>query len=90
MVAVDDLYLPYRPKRKTRASMARERGLEPLADWIASQMTQEPLWRTRQSPMFQRKRAWIPVKTAIAGAKDILAERIAEDADTGPGSGRSP
>ena len=36
MVAVDDLYLPYRPKRKTRASMARERGLEPLADWIAS------------------------------------------------------
>ena len=37
MVAVDDLYLPYRPKRKTRASMARERGLEPLADWIASQ-----------------------------------------------------
>ena len=59
MVAVDDLYLPYRPKRKTRASMAGN------GDWSPWQTgspprTQEPLWRTRQSPMFQRKRAWIP------------------------------
>lgn len=59
MVAVDDLYLPYRPKRKTRASMARERGLEPLADWIASQNAGTSL-EDAAKPMFQRKRAWIP------------------------------
>ena len=43
MVAVEDLYLPFRPKRKTRASMARESGLEPLADTIMLQMTKEPI-----------------------------------------------
>ena len=43
MVAVEDLYLPFRPKRKTRASMAKERGLEPLADTILLQVTKEPI-----------------------------------------------
>ena len=43
MVAVEDLYLPFRPKRKTRASVAKERGLEPLADTIMLQMAKEPI-----------------------------------------------
>ena len=89
MVAVDDLYLPYRPKRKTRASMARERGLEPLADWIASQNAGTSL-EDAVKPYVSEEKGVDSVKTAIAGAKDILAERIAEDADTAPGSGRSP
>lgn len=79
MVAVDDLYLPYRPKRKTRASMARERGLEPLADWIASQNAGTSL-EDAAKPYVSEEKGADSVKTAIAGAKDILAERIAEDA----------
>lgn len=79
MVAVDDLYLPYRPKRKTRASMARERGLEPLADWIASQNAGTSL-EDAVKPYVSEEKGVDSVKTAIAGAKDILAERIAEDA----------
>lgn len=79
MVAVDDLYLPYRPKRKTRASMARERGLEPLADWIASQNAGTSL-EDAAKPYVSEEKGVDSVKTAIAGAKDILAERIAEDA----------
>ena len=79
MVAVDDLYLPYRPKRKTRASMARERGLEPLADWIASQNAGTSL-EDAAKPYVSEEKGVDSVKTVIAGAKDILAERIAEDA----------
>lgn len=79
MVAVDDLYLPYRPKRKTRASMARDRGLEPLADWIASQNAGTSL-EDAAKPYVSEEKGVDSVKTAIAGAKDILAERIAEDA----------
>ena len=78
-MAVDDLYLPYRPKRKTRASMARERGLEPLADWIASQNAGTSL-EDAAKPYVSEEKGVDSVKTAIAGAKDILAERIAEDA----------
>ena len=73
MVAVDDLYLPYRPKRKTRASMARERGLEPLADWIASQNAGTSL-EDAAKPYVSEEKGVDSVKTAIAGAKDILAE----------------
>ena len=79
MVAVDDLYLPYRPKRKTRASMARERGLEPLADLIASQNAGASLEDAARIYVSEEKGV-DSVKAAIAGAKDILAERIAEDA----------
>lgn len=79
MVAVDDLYLPYRPKRKTRASMARERGLEPLADLIASQSAGASLEDAARIYVSEEKGV-DSVKAAIAGAKDILAERIAEDA----------
>ena len=79
MVAVEDLYLPYRPKRKTRASMAKEKGLEPLADLIMLQLTKTPLEKEALTYVSEEKNVKT-VKDAIDGAKDILAERISEDA----------
>jgi len=79
MVAVEDLYLPYRPKRKTRASVAKEKGLEPLADLILLQMTKQPLEKEAERYVLEEKNVK-SVKEAIDGAKDILAERIAEEA----------
>lgn len=79
-VAVDDLYRPYRPKRRTRAMIARERGLEPLADLIMLQMTAEPLEKVAAKYVSAEKE--VPdTAAAIAGAKDILAERISDSAD---------
>jgi uncharacterized protein len=72
---IEDLYLPYRPKRRTRASMARERGLEPLAELIWSQ---SPGDATR----FVAAEKGVPDQAgALAGARDICAERMSEDAD---------
>lgn len=80
MVAVDDLYRPYRPKRRTRAMIAKERGLEPLADLIGLQMTKEPVEKLAEVYVSEEKD--VPtVEDAIAGAKDILAERISDNAD---------
>ena len=79
MVAVEDLYLPYRPKRKTRASIAKEKGLEPLADLIMLQLTKNPLEKEAAAYVSEEKNV-ATVKDAIDGAKDILAERISEDA----------
>ena len=77
MVAVEDLYLPFRPKRKTRASVAKERGLEPLADTILLQMTKEPI-ETLAARYISEEKGVANVKAVIDGAKDILAERISE------------
>mgnify|MGYP000094973106 CR=1 FL=1 len=77
MVAVEDLYLPFRPKRKTRASVAKERGLEPLADTIMLQMAKEPI-ETLAAPYVSEEKGVANVKAVIDGAKDILAERISE------------
>ena len=79
MVAVEDLYLPYRPKRKTRASVAKEKGLEPLADFIMLQMTKAPL-ESEAKKYVSEEKGVENEKAAIDGAKDILAERISEDA----------
>ena len=79
MVAVEDLYLPYRPKRKTRAGIAREKGLEPLADLIWMQLLREPLEKLAEDYVSEEKNV-ASVKEAIDGARDILAERISEDA----------
>ena len=79
MVAVEDLYLPYRPRRKTRASVAKEKGLEPLADLIMLQMTKKPLEKEAEIYISEEKGVKT-VKDAIDGAKDILAERISEEA----------
>ena len=77
MVAVEDLYLPFRPKRKTRASMAKERGLEPLADTILLQVTKESI-ETLAAQYVSEEKGVADAKAAIDGAKDILAECISE------------
>ena len=80
MVAVDDLYRPYRPKRRTRAMIAKERGLEPLADLISLQMIKEPVEHAAAAYVSEEKE--VPTAAdAVAGAQDILAERISDNAD---------
>ena len=80
MVVVEDLYRPYRPKRKTRASVAKEKGLDGLAQFILAQETTEPLGTEAQKYVSEEKE----VKSAagaIQGAKDSIAEMISEEAD---------
>jgi uncharacterized protein len=75
--AVEDLYLPYKPKRRTRATIARERGLEPLAELLWEQSDTRPLERLAADFVGEE----VPdVKAALAGARDILAERVTDDA----------
>ena len=80
MVVVEDLYRPYRPKRKTRASVAKEKGLEGLAQFILAQETTEPIESEAEKYINEEKE----VKTAaeaLQGAKDIIAEMISDEAD---------
>ena len=79
-VAVDDLYRPYRPKRRTRATMAKEKGLEGLANIILFQMTTTPLEIEAESYLSEEKGV-ATVQEAIAGAMDIIAESISDEAD---------
>ena len=74
---LEDIYLPYRPKRRTRASMARERGLEPLARALMAQQGREPKALAR--PFVQADKGVPDVESALAGARDILAEEAAEN-----------
>lgn len=79
-VTVEDLYRPYRPKRRTRATIAKEKGLEPFAAYIMLQNAKEPLAVTAEQYISEEK----DVKTAseaIAGAMDIIAELISDNAD---------
>ena len=71
---VEDLYLPYRPKRRTRASVAREKGLEPLAEAIASMQADDPQTLARRFVKAEVEDA----EAALSGARDILAEQLAE------------
>ena len=80
LVVVEDLYRPYRPKRRTRATIAKEKGLEPLAALIMLQNTKVPLEEAAKAYLSEEKE----VKTqadAIHGAMDILAEYISDEAD---------
>ena len=79
-VAVDDLYRPYRPKRRTRATIAKEKGLEPLAALITLQKTREPLENAAKDYISEEKGVET-AEDAIAGAKDIIAEAISDNAD---------
>lgn len=79
LVAVEDLYLPYRPKRRTRATIAKEKGLEPLADIIMLQITVRSIAEEAQAYLSEEKGV-NAIEDAIDGAKDILAERISEEA----------
>ena len=80
MVAVEDLYRPYRPKRRTRAMIAKERGLEPLAALIQLQMTTRPVEEDAAAFVDEEKEVKT-VADAIAGAQDIIAESISDNAD---------
>lgn len=75
LVAVEDLYRPYRPKRRTRAAIAQEKGLTPLADMIMLQVMTEPVEKAAEGFISEEKGVKT-VKEAIDGAKDILAERF--------------
>ena len=79
MVAVDDLYRPYRPKRRTRAMIAREKGLEPLAERIAAQELDRPALE-EAADFVSEERGVADAAEALAGAMDILAEQISDNA----------
>ena len=84
MVVVDDLYRPYRPKRKTRASVAKEKGLDGLADYIMAQEATAPI--EEEAAKYLREdedeaKSVKSVEDAIQGAKDIIAEMISDEAD---------
>lgn len=71
LVVVEDLYRPYRPKRRTRATVAKEKGLEPLANIILLQMTEQPL-EIEAEPFVSEEKGVADVKEALAGAQDIM------------------
>ncbi len=80
LVIVEDLYLPYRPKRRTRATIAKERGLEPLAALIRMQKLKQPLSELALTYVDEKKGV-MTEKDALDGARDILAEAISDNAD---------
>lgn len=79
MAILEDIYLPFKPKRKTRASMAREKGLQPLADKLLSQEKMEV--QDEAQAFIDEAKGVKSVEEALAGARDIIAEQIAEDAE---------
>lgn len=80
MVVVEDLYRPYKPKRRTRATIAKEKGLEPLANIISLQMIQTPLME-EAAKYIDPEKGVESASDAVAGAKDIIAESISDEAD---------
>lgn len=80
LVVVEDLYRPYRPKRRTRATVAKEKGLEPLANILLLQMTKRSMLEEAAAFVNAEKEV-ASAKEALAGAQDIVAESIAEEAD---------
>ena len=79
LVAVEDLYRPYRPKRRTRATVAKEKGLEPLANIVMLQMTNKSLLEEAQAFINEEKEV-LTAEDALAGASDVIAEMISDDA----------
>ncbi len=80
LVVVEDLYRPYRPKRRTRATVAKEKGLEPLANILLLQMTKRSMLEEAAAFIDEEKEV-ASAEEALAGAQDIVAESIAEEAD---------
>ncbi len=80
MSSLEDVYLPFRPRKRTRATMAREKGLEPLAELILLRDRADP--RIEAAGFVDAERGVASLEEALAGALDIIAERISEDADT--------
>ena len=79
-VVVEDLYRPYRPKRRTRATIAKEKGLEPLSTLIILQKTKESLEEVAKQYINEEKGV-ANVQEALEGARDIIAENISDEAD---------
>ena len=79
MVSLEDIYLPYRPKRKTRATTAREKGLQPLADLLMEQKRIDP--ETEAAKYIDEEKGVKSFEEALAGARDIIAEFISEQAE---------
>src|SRR5438445_11813739 len=77
---LEDLYLPYKPKRRTRATIARERGLEPLAERILKQAVESEARAALGAPFVDPAKEVADVEAAFAGARDIVAEMVAERA----------
>jgi uncharacterized protein len=78
LAALEDIYQPYRPKRRTRATVAREKGLEPLAELLWSQVPSlDP--DAAAAPFLDAEKGVESVEAALAGARDILAERVSDD-----------
>lgn len=80
LVVVEDLYRPYRPKRKTRASVAKEKGLDGLAEYILAQDATESVDKEAGKYLSEEKEV-LKIEDAIKGAKDIIAERISDEAE---------
>ncbi len=80
LVVVEDLYRPYRPKRKTRAGVAREKGLEGLAEYILKQEAEAPVLTEAEKYVSEEKEV-ADAAAALQGAKDIIAEMISDEAD---------
>jgi len=78
---LEDLYLPYKPKRRTKATVARERGLEPLADLISAQQLTKGTPEEAAAPFVDPEKDLPDAAAALDGAGHILAERLSEDAD---------
>ena len=79
---VDDIYRPFRPHRKTRASVAREKGLEPLAELIyAQEPSYEPAIEVQAEAYIDEEKGVASVEEALQGAKDIIAENISDNAE---------
>ena len=85
MTALEDAFAPYRPKRRTRATMAREKGLEPLAEWLLANQagSADPTTEAGKFvvPSADKEKAVPTADDALAGARDILAEKFADDAE---------
>ncbi len=81
LAEVEDLYRPYKPKRRTRASIARERGLEPLADYLAAQDKNSALPLDEAAKYIDADKGVETAEDALAGARDIVAENLSDDAE---------
>ncbi len=86
---LEDLYLPYKPKRRTRAQIARERGLEPLADALLEKAAGQASPSELAASFLDPEKDVADAEGALAGARDILAERLAEDAENRSGLRRT-
>jgi protein Tex len=76
---IEDLYRPYKQKRRTKATVAKEKGLEPLALWLLEEHNENPLAAAKE--YINEEKEVLSVEDALQGAKDIIAEMLSDDAD---------